>query len=866
MTKASPFIFALMLVGAGLVARAQSPQDPNQQYPNQQLQQNQNQQFQPSLQQEPGSMQPTCSATDPECLPLSDDGVQTSGTYDQDNGISQGISAPGIGVLQRSGEAENAPLTSRTRRQTVPPRPPEPRTEFQNFVASMTGQSLPIFGTSLFQRVPSTFSPSDLNPVSADYLIGPDDQVRLRIWGGTNYSGNLRVDRSGNIYIPQVGAVQVAGLRFSQLDEHLRSAIARQYRNIDLSVELGQIRAIQVYVSGQVRSPGAYHVSSMSTLVDALFASGGPSAQGSMRRVELKRDGRVVASFDLYALLLSGDKSGDARLQPEDVLYVPPAGAQVAVMGSVRQPAIYELLNHETLGQMLTQTGGTTTLASQARISVDRASDSGHREAVELKFDPEGLQTVLRDGDIVRIDSTIPSYRNTVTLRGRVANSGHFNWHPGMTLRDIIPDRDSLLSRDYWWQRAHLGLPSPEFESDVVRPQPLLERFQRNIETSPDAEMANRLSAGLDAAHSSSHASLAAENNAPQNSVAQYNSAQYNAAQNGAPPPSTAPIKVGVRLLGNEIDWSYAVIERTDPNDLKTSLIPFDLGKLVNKHDESQNLPLQAGDTITIFSQDDFHIPTDLQTKYVTVEGEVAHAGTYSVTPEDTLEDVIARAGGLTHKAYLYGSEFTRESARKFQQRRIDEYVQELDLEVRRGTLTTPGSLAGEAAIATGSAAQDRFLEQLRKIRASGRIVLQLEPGTSSVDALPKIELENGDRFIVPPRPATINVVGAVRNANVFLYHHSGQAGNYLKLAGGPTRDADKSKMFIIRADGSVESRDNMKGIFGDAFLRAELNPGDTLVIPDKKLRPGTALRTFLDTSTAFSQLAVGSAAISVLK
>ena len=198
-------------------------------------------------------------------------------------------------------------LTARERSTTIP-LPPEPLTEFQKFTASTTGMVLPIFGANLFQSVPSTFAPLDIAPVPPDYVIGPDDQVRLRVWGQVNFNANLRVDRSGDIYVPQVGEVHVAGVRFSDLDQTLRAAVSKIYRNFDLSAQLGDIRAIQVYVTGEARRPGVYTVSSLSTLVDALFASGGPSVQGSMRHIEVRRDGKVSATFDLYRLLIEGDK------------------------------------------------------------------------------------------------------------------------------------------------------------------------------------------------------------------------------------------------------------------------------------------------------------------------------------------------------------------------------------------------------------------------------------------------------------------------------------------------------------------------------------------------------------------------------
>jgi protein involved in polysaccharide export with SLBB domain len=211
--------------------------------------------------------------------------------------------------------------------------PPELPSEFQKFVASSIGKILPIFGAELFDRAQATFAPLDRVPVTADYVIGPGDEILLRVWGQLSWDLKLNVDRAGAVYLPQVGTVTVSGMQFKQLPDFLRSQLEKVFRNFDLSVNMGQLRSIQIYVVGQARRPGTYTVSSLSTLVTALFASGGPSAQGSMRRIQLKRGAEVVVELDLYDLLLRGDKSGDARLLPEDVIYIPPVGPQLAASG-----------------------------------------------------------------------------------------------------------------------------------------------------------------------------------------------------------------------------------------------------------------------------------------------------------------------------------------------------------------------------------------------------------------------------------------------------------------------------------------------------------------------------------------------------
>lgn len=785
------------------------------------------------------------------------------------------------------------------------PLPPEPLTEFQKFVAATTGVVLPIFGDNLFRNVPSTFAPLDLTPVPPGYVIEPGDELRIRVWGQVNFRADLHVDRMGDIYIPQVGGIHVAGLPFSALDHQIRTAVGRIYRNFDLTVDLGQTSAIQVYVTGEARRPGVYTISSLSTLANALFATGGPATNGSMRDIELRRGGKTIATFDLYALLIHGDISKDMPLLTGDVIYIPSVGSRVAILGSVRTPAIYELLPGETMGEALRDAGGASTTAGESRISVERIEDHRSREAFEIAFNPGGLATTLHDGDVVRVLSIVPMYEKTVTLRGNTANPGRYGWHPGMRLSDLIPDRNSLLTRNYWWKRALLGLPAPEFEpagnllnlhqpsSPVDLQQQAAERglsinpgqattltpeqmlAEQALAARQQATGASQLGASPQAAAAALNASgsLAAPGQTasmPRAGETEGNSAvaagmTATGNQNGIMP---AP-RTEVRQIAPEIDWNYAVIERMDPNTLKSTLIPFDLGRLVLQHDPSQDLELQPGDVVTIFSQNDIRVPVEQQTKYVRLEGEFVHAGVYSVRPGETLRELVERAGGLTPRAYLYGSEFTRESTRALQQQRIDEYVQNLQMQIERGSLALAASPVATAQdLAGGAAAQTsehELVAQLQRIRATGRIVLDLQAGSRGVDSLPNLPLEDGDRFLVPPIPATVNVVGAVYDQSSFLYASGRRAGDYLRLAGGPGRDADSKHDFVIRADGSVISRNAENGLWGNSFDALLIYPGDTIVVPEKTLKP-SALRGFLDWSQLFSQFALGAAAIAVIQ
>jgi protein involved in polysaccharide export with SLBB domain len=436
-------------------------------------------------------------------------------------------------------------------------------------------------------------------------------------------------------------------------------------------------------------------------------------------------------------------------------------------------------------------------------------------------------------------------------LRGNVADPGRFSWRPGMHLSDIIPDRDSLETRDYWWKRSHLGLPAAEFEPTVSAPQ---ENLTPALTAKGPEDAISSRAASAGSGQTVSHGTLAAQ-----------------IAQTPLPGSGGNGKLNDVRVSAPDIDWDYAVIERLDPETLKPSLIPFDLGKLVLNHDAGQDLALQPGDTVTIFSQADIIAPLDRQTKYVDLEGEFLHSGVYSVQPGETLRDVVRRAGGFTSRAYLYGSELTRESTRRLQQQRLDEYVRSLSNEVERNTqaLALSGSSASSASNVNASQISgQQLIARLSQVRATGRIVLQFLPNSGSLEEVPALSLENGDRFVVPFAPAVVNVVGAVYDQNSFLYRPRRTVAQYLRLAGGPTRNADWRHAFIIRADGSVVSRTEEKRYSlwsgSSPFNALSLNPGDSIIVPDKTLRP-SALRNFLDWTQMFSQLALGAAAINVL-
>ncbi|MGF7178906.1 SLBB domain-containing protein [Tunturiibacter psychrotolerans] len=897
--------------------------------------------------------QPSCDPNDPTCQSSDQGNFQTRNpsSNQQQQTLTPQIIVPGQDTTQTN--TQNNLQNQQQSQNQLTRLPLDSPTEFQLLVANSIGKMLPIYGVNLFRNLPSTFAPVNLVPVTPDYVVGPGDELIIQMWGQVTLNGRFLVDRSGSIFVPQVGSIHVAGVKSDQMHDFLKSQVSRVFRNFDLSVNLGQLRSIQVFVVGQARRPGSYTISSLSTLTNALFATGGPSPQGSLRHIQLKREGKVVVDFDLYDLLLRGDKSKDEKLLPGDVIYIPPAGPQIAVSGSVNKPAIYELKSQgdTTMDDALELAAGLSNVASRQRVRLERVDDHRGRSMTEVALDARGRATVMQDGDLLEIDAVVSQYKDAVTLRGNVANPGRYTWKPGMRVRDLLPDKDALITRDYWLKRSQLGQPTltyiptclpltpygipnlrygipigeegtnPNWRYSSTRNPNLIGLAFGNEEGSsyrtPDqdanADVDASTDGGLDcmkipasqtslsgsndryapsaAANAANGTNASGSNNQNANPGSNSNTSGSTLPQNGFPntqqPPanriSAASASLGstvenssagqfrpknnVKLGEPDIDWSYAVVERQSKETLTTSLLPFNLGKVVLEGDNTQDLELLPGDVVTIFSKADISVPQEQQTRFVRLEGEFASSGVYSVQPGETLRHLVERAGGFTSEAYLYGSEFTRESTRRVQQARLNQYVDEIALQVSTNATNNAGRAisASDTAAATAAQSQNQaIIASLRQVRSTGRIVLDLKPASHDLSQIPDLPLEDGDRFIVPRVPSTVSVDGAVYNQNSFVFDQERRLGGYIRLAGGTNRDADKSRAYVIRASGSVISKQYSSSLRGNNFDSLHLYPGDTVVVP-LNLTKGNTIRLIVDIAQIVGQFGIAIAAATVV-
>ena len=682
--------------------------------------------------------------------------------------------------------------------------------EFQKFISDSTGKILPVFGTEFFANAPTTFAPITGAPVPADYPLGVGDELLIRGWGSIDIDYRATIDRNGLISLPTVGSIVLAGVKAGDAEAVIRGAIAKLYKGVTVNVNFGKLRAITVYVVGQANRPGTYTVSSLSTLVTTLFASGGPNANGSMRRLQVKRAGLVVAELDLYAFIAKGDKSADIKLQDGDSIYIPPATGHIALVGKVNTPAIYELrTGSDTIESLLEFAGGLPVVADPRRAYLERidANKNQPRSVEQFALNGEGLKRPLKNGDVLNITSITPDFSNAVILRGNVDQSIRAPFQPGMRVSDLVPNREYLITRN-----------------SIKRQNNSVNTGENDKNTSENAgNIASRIGGLID-----------------------------------------------------EINWDYAVVERINRTDLTVSLIPFNLGRVFFDPAGADNVQLQPGDTVTIFSQQDVAVPMKKRRVFVRVEGEVRVPGVYQMTAGETLQSLLARAGGTTPDAYVFGTAFYREQVRIEQQANLEKAAAKLENQLRAEqsknianirTITTVDAQAAEAQRQSEFKLAEENIARFKQLKPTGRIAFGLDPTERSFSRLPQLKLENGDRLVITAKPEFVHIYGSVNAEASSLWRANARVDDYLKKV-GMTVDADAENVFVMRTDGSVIARNTSGWGFGGVG-GVLVMPGDSIVVPEKynkETKWSKFTKATQEWAQIFANFGLGAAAIQTLR
>ena len=789
-------------------------------------------------------------------------------------------------------------------------------------------------------------------PVPLKYVVGPGDEVKLALWGRLNASYTLTVDRDGKITIPNIGPLVVAGMTFEQMSGYLIKQ-AEQITGTNVDISMGALRTIPIFILGDIRRPGAYTISAFATITDALLLAGGPTEIGSMRNIQLKRKDAVVQTFDLYDLLLKGDKSKDVTIRAGDIVFVPVISSYVGVAGNVKRPALYEMKDNPSLEHLFDLAGGLVPTAYTQQIQVERTIKN--EKQIVIDIDDKNLSRVgafpLQDADLVKVFSIVEKDMNVVTLQGNVKKGGKYALKPGMRLGDILNDPLLDLLPETYFDYALIKRQNPPTMETLLIPFNLGDLLIRrdpatNLELRPldtiyifskwffkdkpffsvggevrkpgrfDLADNFKVKDGLLAA-----GDLTRDAHLKQGEIIrmdksnQYHTIYFDVGRAMADDPtSNLLLQDQDRIIVHSV-WEdvykrivavegevgkpgeYQLTERMTVKDLvfkagnllesayiddaEISSLTTGGGqeaKLLQRNinlrkalagDPEHNVLLKPHDRLFIR-----RIPDWRPDKYVTVTGEFRFPGRYMIKKGERLSSVIERAGGFKENAYLRGAFFTRERVRDMQQKSLIEMADRLERDLLAGAsgqIATALSVEEVAGKRAEMEQKQKFIDTLRRLKATGRMTLYLGHLRLLKGSPYDIELEEGDGLMIPQKNSVVGVVGAVMTQASLIYSDKMSYRDYISEAGGYASFADSDNVFVMKVDGSARklsrgflnwsaSRERWElAGFGEPV--AQIEPGDTIVIPEKTERIAW-LREIRDITQIMMNTAVAAAVV----
>lgn len=703
------------------------------------------------------------------------------------------------------------------------------------------------FGYDLFDQEADSFKPGTDIPVPTDYVLGPGDKVEVQLFGKENRRLVLTVTRDGILQFPQLGPIGVAGMSFDDVRAMLEAQVAESMIGVQASVTMGKLRSIRVFVLGDVRYPGSYTVSSLSTVTNALFVGGGIRETGSLRNVQLKRAGRVVTTLDLYDLLLNGDTSRDTRLQPGDVVFVGPVGKTVSISGEVVRPATYELTGPTTIDELIKLGGGLLPTAYVQKVALERIRGQSDRTVATLDLSrPAGGRATVQSGDHLRVYSVFDRAENVVLLTGAFARPSLVEWHEGMRLTDAIPDLRQLqprADRDYLLIRREIG---PERRVEMLSAN--LAAALADPSSAANVELQSRDQLVAFPGEGSREELLAPLIKQLEQQAGIQHEAQIAEVTGRVKAPGVYPLTAQMtvtdllRAAGGGTDDAYPreveITRRVVVDSQRREITRI----VVNLTDPvAAQTPLWPYDTVNVRPIEGWN-----ETEIVTLSGEVKLPGEYVIQPNETMESVIRRAGGFTEQAYLPGAVFSREEIRKRQQEELQRQARRLRAELLQVQLDYRGPDKQDIDANRVRQLGALLSEELTDAEALGRVVVDMEAAASGQKP---VILRGGDTVNIPRQPSEVTVLGEVSYPTTHLFQERYSYKDYMRMSGGFNARADKGAAFVVRINGEVVALDRAE----------EAMPGDVIIVPFKVDR-GRGLFITATIAQIIGQLAITAA------
>ena len=722
--------------------------------------------------------------------------------------------------------------------------------------APVAAAALKPFGYDLFANAPTTFAPAASIPVSSDYLLGPGDTLDILFYGKTNNAFSLEINREGFVDFPQLGPVGLAGLTYGEAKDMLQARISAQIIGTQVSISMGSLRSMQVFVLGEAFKPGAYTVSSLSTITHALVSSGGVSDIGSLRNIQLKRQGKLVATLDLYDLLLLGDTSNDIRVQAADVIYIPTVGDLVSIEGQILRPAIYELKGGESTQDLIDLAGGMGPKAFAQSARLQRINTDGFMTVFDVDMTQSADQSfALRGGDHLTVDGITDYKKDVVSLTGNVRHEGDFAWRAGMQISDVISARD-MLNPDTDFNAALL-IRELSNSADIEVFIFSLEKVLSNSASKDNLELMSRDQIVTLSSYGDRVAAIAPYIVLLKRQAKIDHLPRVVAAGGTVRFPGEYPLVEGmsvnnlISLSGGLLESAYsqsAEIARLDLSNPNRAVSTIVLSSLNGASSEM----LAPSDYVEFRT-----IPDYRETATISLQGEFVFPGVYAFDKGETLTSVIQRAGGFTDEAFIGGSVFLREALKVREQKELDRLAQVLNDDLNADRLRDVNSDidVNESQLAL----QRNAVLALTSAEALGRLVIPLSDivNFSAEDII----LKDNDRLLIPKFSQEVTVIGEVQRPTSYLYDASFSQADYLMQSGGIKPSADRRGIYVVKAGGQVVMP--TRGFLRFRSPQANIGPGDTIVVPldtdDTRIR---GIPLLAEVSTIIYQLALGAAAV----